>query len=85
MTILQQNILNTNNKFDESISKYRTSILKEPDWSRGYNLSKPLEEVLKEQAQSVWDLAIEMDTEFFKGRLRNGFFIEAGAYNGKCY
>ena len=64
-------------------SSIRKFTLKDPDWSRGYNLSKPLDEVLQDHAESTVNLAIEMDTEFFKGQLRNGFFIEAGAYNGK--
>ena len=53
-----------------------------PDWSRGRNFSKPLDEVLKENAESSSDLALEMDDDVFKGKLKNGFFIEAGAYNG---
>ena len=53
-----------------------------PDWTRGYNLSQPLEDVLRQYRESPEDLATEMDTEFFQG-LRNGFFIEAGAYDGQ--
>ena len=53
-----------------------------PDWSRGRNFSKPLDEVLKENAESSSDLALEMDDDVFKGKLKNGFFIEAGANNG---
>ena len=54
-----------------------------PDLTRGYNLSKPLDEVLEIYTDSPENLATEMDTEFFQG-LKNGFFIEAGASNGKC-
>ena len=60
----------------------RREILVHPDWSRGYNLSKPLEEVLQDQSEDQINLALEMDQEFFKGKLYNGFFIEAGASNG---
>ena len=61
----------------------RKEILVHPDWSRGYNLSKPLEEVLQDQSEDRINLALEMDQELFKGKLYNGFFIEAGASTGK--
>ena len=64
------------------IFHHRKFILRPPDLSKEYNLSKPLEEVLQDRSESVFDLAMEMDAEFFKGQLRNGFFIEAGASNG---
>ena len=66
-------------------SNTRREIIVYPDWSRGYNLSKPLDEVLQENAESTENLALEMDGEFFKGQLRNGFFIEAGASNGEIF
>ena len=66
-------------------SNTRREIIVYPDWSRGYNLSKPLDEVLQENAESTENLALEMDGEFFKGQLRNGFFIEAGASNGELF
>ena len=55
----------------------------QPDWARGYNLSKPLGTVLQDHSEDQVNLALEMDEEFFKGRLSNGFFIEAGASDGK--
>jgi len=58
-------------------------ILVQPDWSRDYNLSKPLEDVLQDHSEDHVNLALEMDEEFFKGRLSNGFFIEAGASDGR--
>ena len=39
---------------------------------------------MKENAENSEDLAMEMDDEFFKGKLKNGFFIEAGAFDGDC-
>ena len=60
----------------------REELLVHPDWSRGYNLSKPLEEVLQDQSEDTINLALEMDRELFKGKLYNGFFIEAGASSG---
>ena len=38
---------------------------------------------MQEQSEDLINLALEMDQEFFKGKLYNGFFIEAGASNGK--
>ena len=61
----------------------RREILVSPDCSQDYNFSKPLEKVLKDNGESRENLAIEMDKEFFKGKLWNGFFIEAGAYDGE--
>ena len=52
------------------------------DWDRGYNTSKPLEEIFQDHQEDPVNLAEEMDREFFKGKLRNGFFIEAGASDG---
>ena len=63
---------------------FRREILVKPDRSTGRNFSKPLDEVLKENAENSEDLAIEMDDEFFKGKLKNGFFIEARAFDGDC-
>ena len=40
---------------------------------------------MKENAENSEDLAMEMDDEFFKGKLKNGFFIEAGAFDGDCF
>ena len=76
-------LLNCLDQSDEKlVNIVRQEILIHPDWSRGYNLSKPLEEVLQDQSQDQINLALEMDQEFFKGKLYNGFFIEAGASNG---
>ena len=68
---------------EKLVNIVRQEILVHPDWARGYNLSKPLEEVLQDQSEDQVNLAWEMDQEFFKGKLYNGFFIEAGASNGK--
>ena len=77
-------LLNCLDQSDEKfLSIVREEILVHPDWARGYNLSRPLEEVLQDQAEDKINLAREMDREFFKGKLYNGFFIEAGASNGK--
>ena len=54
-----------------------------PHWSRGYNFSQPLASLLQASAHSRENLALEMDEEFFKGKLRNGFFVEAGAFDGE--
>ena len=61
----------------------RKVFLLQPDWSRPYNLSKALDDVLHDLAGDSANLAEEMDTVFFKGKLRNGFFIEAGASDGE--
>ena len=77
-------LLNCFEQSDEKlIDMVRKEILVHPDWSRGYNLSKPLEEVLQDQSEDTINLALEMDQELFKGKLYNGFFIEAGASTGK--
>ena len=77
-------LLNCFEQSDEKlIDLVRREILVHPDWSRGYNLSKPLEEVLQDQSEDTINLALEMDQELFKGKLYNGFFIEAGASTGK--
>ena len=61
----------------------RKVFLLQPDWSRPYNLSKALGDVLQDLAVDSANLSEEMDTVFFKGKLRNGFFIEAGASDGE--
>ena len=77
-------LLNCLDQSDEKLLNIvRQEILVQPDWARGYNLSKPLEEVLQDQSEDTINLALEMDQELFKGKLYNGFFIEAGASTGK--
>ena len=61
----------------------RSDIIVHPQWSRGYNFSQTLASLLQASAQSRENLALEMDEEFFKGKLRNGFFVEAGAFDGE--
>ena len=77
-------LLNCFEQSDEDlVDIVRRVILLEPDQSRGYNLSKPLEDVLQDHTLDHVNLAGEMDELFFKGKLRNGFFIEAGASDGE--
>ena len=54
----------------------------EPDLQAEYNLSLPLEEMLEIQKQDPTDLSNEMNKEIFGGKVRDGFFIEAGANGG---
>ena len=77
-------LLNCFDQSDESlVDIVRKVSLLQPDWSRPYNLSKALGDVLQDLAGDSANLAEEMDTVFFKGKLRNGFFIEAGASDGE--
>ena len=57
-------------------------IMIEHDTQTEYNLSKPIDELLEQQKNDPFDLSVEMNQEIFKGQLEDGFFIEAGAFEG---
>ena len=55
-----------------------------PDMTKEYNMSKTVDEVLREKQMYpdvMEDLSFEMETIF--RNVRNGFFVEAGASNGE--
>ena len=55
-----------------------------PDMTKEYNMSKPVEEVLREKQMYpdvMEDLSYEMEAIF--RNVKNGFFVEAGASNGE--
>ena len=57
-------------------------IMIEHDSHTEYNLSRPLDELLEKQKNDPFDLSIEMNKEVFRGQVKDGFFIEAGAFEG---
>ena len=60
----------------------RQSLLVEHDSSRGYNLTESPADILSSYPARPDDLALEMEEEYFRGKLQNGFFVEAGAASG---
>ena len=65
------------------ISAIQADYVKEPDMNSEYNFTVPVEDLLEEAGG--YDLPIDVDDLVFKGQLKNGFFIEAGAGGGKFY
>ena len=76
------------NCFDQSspelVRMVKDSLLVPHDSSRGYNLSDSTEDILATLVSSPEDLALEMEEEYFQGKLKNGFFLEAGASGGEA-
>ena len=60
------------------------SLLVKHDSSKGYNLTQSPEEILASFPSRPNDLALEMDEEYFQGKIKNGFFVEAGAASGEA-
>ena len=60
------------------------SLLVPHDSSRGYNLTESPEDILASFDSRPEDLALEMEDEYFQGKLKNGFFVEAGATEGEA-
>ena len=62
------------------VEKY---LLTAHDPLRPYNLTQSTEEIMKSYQSSRWDdLSLEMEREYFKGQMKDGFFVEAGASSG---
>ena len=59
------------------------SLLRVQEPPRPYNLTQSTEDVLKSFPSRPDDLALEMEREYFKGQLKDGFFVEAGAASGR--
>ena len=76
------------NCFDQSspelVKMVGESLLVPHDSSRGYNLSDSTQDILATLVSSPEDLALEMEEEYFQGKLKNGFFLEAGAAGGEA-
>ena len=62
------------------ISAIQADYIKEPDITQDYNFTLPVADLL--EAAGGYDLPVDVDQLVFKGQLRNGFFIEAGAGGG---
>lgn len=62
------------------ISAIQADYIKEPDITQDYNFTLPVADLL--EAAGGYDLPVDADQLVFKGQLRNGFFIEAGAGGG---
>ena len=60
------------------------SLLVKHDSSKGYNLTQSPEEILASFPSRPNDLALEMDEEYFQRKIKNGFFVEAGAASGEA-
>ena len=58
------------------------SLLRPHDPPRPYNLTESTEDVLESFHSRYDDLALEMEREYFKGQIKEGFFVEAGAASG---
>ena len=67
---------------DQELVAMVKDIMIEHDTQTEYNLSKPIDELLEQQKNDPFDLSVEMNQEIFKGQLEDGFFIEAGAFEG---
>ena len=59
-------------------------LLNKHDPLRPYNLTESTEDILENYQSRTYDLSLEMEREYFKGQLKDGFFIEAGASSGRC-
>ena len=60
-----------------------TSLLRAEDPPRPYNLTQSTEDILRNFPSRPDDLALEMEREYFKGQIQQGFFVEAGAASGQ--
>ena len=58
------------------------SLLRPQDPPRPYNFTQSTEDVLRSYHSRYDDLALEMESEYFKGQVKDGFFVEAGAASG---
>ena len=68
----------------ELVKMVGESLLVHHDSSRGYNLSQSTEKILASFTSRPDDLALEMEDEYFQGKLQHGFFVEAGAASGEA-
>ena len=74
--------MNCFDQSDEELVRMVKSLMIEHDSQTEYNLSKPLDELLEKQKNDPFDLSLEMNKEIFRGEVKDGFFIEAGAFEG---
>ena len=66
----------------ELVKMVGQSLLVSHDDSQGYNLTESPADILSGYPARPVDLALEMEEEYFQGKLKNGFFVEAGAASG---
>ena len=71
-------------QFDESLSKeLREKILIYPSKPEvSYNFTKSTQSI---NLQGQYQQPFIIDRQIFKNRVENGFFVEAGAYDGEAY
>ena len=50
-----------------------------------YNFTQSTEDVLDNVQSRPDDLSLEMEREYFRGQIKDGFFVEAGAASGRYY
>ena len=59
-------------------------LLKDHDPFLPYNFTQSTEDIMKNyQSPRCDDLSLEMEREYFKGQMKDGFFVEAGASSGR--
>ena len=71
-------------QYDERLSKaLREKILNSPSRPEDpYNFSRPIQRI---NLHGQYEQPQIINREIFKNRVKNGFFIEAGAYDGEAY
>ena len=75
-------MLNCFERSDQELVAMVKDIMIKHDTQTEYNLSKPIDELLEKQKNDPFDLSVEMNEDIFRGQLEDGFFIEAGAFEG---
>ena len=71
----------TSNELAGLVKKY---LLKDHDPFLPYNFTQSTEDIMKNyQSPRCDDLSLEMEREYFKGQMKDGFFVEAGASSGR--
>ena len=82
--LLLRPLLNCFDQTSEELARLvDKSLLRPQDPPRPYNFTQSTEDVLSSFPSRPDDLALEMEREYFKGQIQQGFFVEAGAASGQ--
>ena len=82
INMLLRPILNCYSQDEELLVEMIKPMIQEPDYTKPYNLSTSLKNLLDLRKYENADLSLEME-EYYLKNINNGFFIEAGAAEGK--